>query len=143
MTTFSFIDLFAGIGGMRIAFSTSGGECVFSSDYDKYAQKTYAAYFNDSSDFRDILKVNPPGDITQLPPDLIPDHDILAGGFPCQPFSLAGVSQRWSAGKPDGFEDPTRLSQYVIVCSHFLNRRATQMCWHYFSTDIIRKLNKK
>ena len=76
-----FIDLFAGIGGMRIPFDEAGLQCVFTSEIDKYARKTYEAYFGDL----------PSGDITQIDPKEIPDFDILLAGFPCQPFSLAGL----------------------------------------------------
>ncbi|MEI8129531.1 MAG: DNA cytosine methyltransferase [bacterium] len=84
---FTFIDLFAGIGGMRIAFQNLGGKCVFSSEIDDYAQKTYALNFGDI----------PEGDITKINEKDIPDHDILVGGFPCQAFSIAG--------KRGGFKD--------------------------------------
>ena len=84
---FTFIDLFAGIGGMRIAFEKVGGECVFSSEWDKFAQQTYAANFDET----------PHGDITQVELAEVPRHDILIGGFPCQPFSHAGLKR--------GFED--------------------------------------
>lgn len=85
--TFTFIDLFAGIGGMRIAFQNLGGECVFSSEIDEYAQKTYALNFGET----------PEGDITKINEKDVPDHDILVGGFPCQAFSIAG--------KRGGFKD--------------------------------------
>lgn len=78
---FSFIDLFAGIGGMRIGFERAGGTCVFSSEFDAKAQKTYEANYWET----------PFGDITRIPPELIPDHDVLLAGFPCQPFSHAGL----------------------------------------------------
>ena len=78
---FRFIDLFAGIGGIRIPFQELGGKCVFSSEWDKFSQKTYYANFNEL----------PAGDITQIPSSEIPDFDILLGGFPCQPFSQAGL----------------------------------------------------
>jgi len=81
---FTFIDLFAGIGGMRIAFEQCGGRCVFSSEWDKYCQKTYLSNFGEK----------PEGDITKVDEKDIPDHDILVAGFPCQPFSIAGVSKR-------------------------------------------------
>ena len=77
---FTFIDLFAGIGGIRLAFESAGGTCVFASEWDEPAQKTYAANFGHT----------PHGDITKIPSDEIPDHDILTGGFPCQPFSIIG-----------------------------------------------------
>lgn len=84
---FTFIDLFAGIGGIRIPFEELGGRCVFSSEWDNYAQNTYEANFNEK----------PYGDITKIPAGDIPDHDILLAGFPCQPFSIIG--------KGLGFED--------------------------------------
>ena len=77
---FTFIDLFAGIGGIRLAFDSAGGKCVFASEWDQAAQKTYAANFNH----------HPKGDIIQIPSSEIPDHDILTAGFPCQPFSIIG-----------------------------------------------------
>jgi len=77
---FKFIDLFAGIGGIRLGLERAGGKCVFSSEWDKEAQKTYEAYFGET----------PQGDITKIPNSEIPDHDILAGGFPCQAFSIIG-----------------------------------------------------
>lgn len=77
---FKFIDLFAGIGGMRIAFENAGGECIFSSEWDKSAQDTYEANFGD----------RPNGDITKINPKSIPAHDILLAGFPCQAFSICG-----------------------------------------------------
>ena len=73
---FKFVDLFAGIGGFRIALEKQGGNCVFSCEWDKYSQKTYKAWFGDT----------PHGDIRKIKPTDIPDHDILAAGFPCQPF---------------------------------------------------------
>jgi DNA (cytosine-5)-methyltransferase 1 len=80
---FTFIDLFAGIGGMRIPFDRLGGECVFSSEWDKYAQQTYYQNFGET----------PEGDITQIDESDVPDHDILLAGFPCQPFSIIGDKQ--------------------------------------------------
>lgn len=112
---FSFIDLFAGIGGFRIAFEKAGGKCVFSSENDRFAQNTYEAFYKERPDFSDILSVDPPGDITKLPVDMVPDHDILTGGFPCQPFSLAGVSKKNSMGKPHGFADPTKGTLFFNI----------------------------
>lgn len=97
-THFRFIDLFAGIGGFRIAFQNAGGQCVFSSEWDKYAQKTYEANFGDM----------PEGDIRKVNKQEIPFHDVLCAGFPCQPFSLAGVSKKNSLGRKHGFEDETQ-----------------------------------
>jgi len=96
--TFSFIDLFAGIGGFRIALEKLGGECRFSCEWDKYSRQTYEAWFGEA----------PFGDIQTLNPLDIPDHDLLAAGFPCQPFSLAGVSKKNSLGREHGFRDKTQ-----------------------------------
>jgi DNA (cytosine-5)-methyltransferase 1 len=114
-TDFTFIDLFAGIGGFRFAFESVGGKCVFSSEYDKYSQMTYKAFFGEKPDFSNIMKVDPPGDITQLDPNLIPDHDILTGGFPCQPFSLAGVSKKNSLNRQHGFNDKTQGTLFFNI----------------------------
>lgn len=83
---FRFIDLFAGIGGIRIPFQELGGECVFTSEWDKFAQKTYRINFGEE----------PYGDITKVDPNSIPDFDILLAGFPCQPFSQAGLKKGFS-----------------------------------------------
>ncbi len=90
-----FIDLFCGIGGFRLAFERAGARCVFSSDWDKYSRQTYAANFGET----------PHGDIHSVAVADIPKFDILGGGFPCQPFSLAGVSKKNSLGRKHGFED--------------------------------------
>jgi len=92
---FKFIDLFAGIGGFRMAFQKAGGKCVFSSDWDKYSRETYEANYGEK----------PAGDIRQVKLSDIPRHDILCAGFPCQPFSIAGVSKKISLGRKHGFED--------------------------------------
>jgi len=92
-SSFRFIDLFAGIGGVRLGFQNVGGTCVFSSEYDKAAQKTYEINHGEF----------PFGDITKIDERAIPDHDILLAGFPCQPFSNAGVSARNAVGKKHGF----------------------------------------
>ncbi|MFZ0631987.1 MAG: DNA (cytosine-5-)-methyltransferase, partial [Acidobacteriaceae bacterium] len=86
---FTFIDLFAGIGGMRLAFESTGGRCVFTSEWNPFAQKTYVANFAPASNGH----AHPiAGDIREVREDEIPDHDLLLAGFPCQPFSIAGVS---------------------------------------------------
>ena len=103
---YTFIDLFAGIGGMRIAFEQQKGVCVFSSEWDEYAKKTYFANFG----------VLPQGDITQIASDDVPNHDILVAGFPCQPFSIAGVSKKNSLGKATGFQDKTQGTLFFDVC---------------------------
>lgn len=92
---FRFIDLFCGIGGFRIAFEKTEAQCVFSSDYDKFSQLTYEANFGEK----------PHGDIHTVAVADIPKHDILCAGFPCQPFSIAGVSKKLSLGRKHGFED--------------------------------------
>lgn len=95
-TNFTFIDLFAGIGGIRQGFEHIGGKCVFTSEWDKYARKTYAANYGEPEE-------SIAGDIWAVPMDAIPDHDVLVGGFPCQPFSLAGVSKKNAMGRAHGF----------------------------------------
>lgn len=103
---FTFIDLFAGIGGMRLAFEEAGGECVYSNEWNKFSQQTYMANFGDMPD----------GDITQVNADDILDHDILVAGFPCQPFSIAGVSKKNSLGRATGFADKTQGTLFFDVC---------------------------
>jgi DNA (cytosine-5)-methyltransferase 1 len=100
-----FIDLFAGIGGIRLAFQGSGAECVFSSEWDKYAQITYEANFGEK----------PEGDIRKIEATSIPDFDILCAGFPCQPFSIAGVSKKLSLNKPHGFKDMTQGTLFYEI----------------------------
>lgn len=92
---FTFVDLFAGIGGLRMAFESIGGQCTFTSEWDSYAQRTYLANFGDSHQLD--------GDITEVNPEDIPDHDVLLAGFPCQPFSIAGVSKKNALGRSHGF----------------------------------------
>ena len=104
---FKFIDLFAGIGGIRLGFESIGAKCVFSSEWNKYSQKTYMANFLDSIPIE--------GDITKVSSDVIPDHDILLAGFPCQPFSVAGVSKKNSLGRATGFEDKTQGTLFFEV----------------------------
>ncbi|MBI3568197.1 MAG: DNA (cytosine-5-)-methyltransferase [Gemmatimonadetes bacterium] len=104
--SFSFIDLFAGIGGFRRGFEAAGGRCVFTSEWDKYAQKTYTANFGDEGVF---------GDITKVKESEIPDHDILLAGFPCQPFSIAGVSKKNSLGRKHGFECETQGTLFFDI----------------------------
>ena len=103
--TFKFIDLFAGIGGIRLAFQNLGGKCVFTSEWDTYSKKTYEANFGEV----------PFGDITKILEHEIPDHDILLGGFPCQPFSIAGVSKKNALGRAHGFLDETQGTLFFDV----------------------------
>lgn len=107
---FKFIDLFAGIGGFRSAMTALGGECVFTSEWDKYAVKTYRAWYGDE----DIHT----GDIRKVDPKtVIPDHDVLCAGFPCQPFSLAGVSKKNSLGRLHGFDDVAQGNLFFSIMS--------------------------
>jgi DNA (cytosine-5)-methyltransferase 1 len=101
-----FIDLFAGIGGMRLGFESIGAECVFTSEWDSYARKTYETNFPGG----EIA-----GDITKVDESSVPDHDVLVAGFPCQPFSLAGVSKKNSLGRAHGFEDVTQGTLFFDV----------------------------
>ncbi len=93
--SFKFIDLFAGIGGLRRGFESIGGECVFTSEWDKHAELTYKANFKCEHPMA--------GDIVTVAAATIPAHDVLLAGFPCQPFSLAGVSKKNALGRPHGF----------------------------------------
>jgi DNA (cytosine-5)-methyltransferase 1 len=112
---FKFIDLFAGIGGIRLPFEEMGGECVYTSEWDSYAQKTYMANF---------LGTHPlNGDITKINESEIPDHDVLLGGFPCQPFSIAGVSKKNALGRAHGFEDATQGTLFFDVARIIAHKR--------------------
>lgn len=102
MSHFRFIDLFAGIGGLRVGFDNIGGHCVFTSERDKYARRTYQANFRDNHELGE--EIEPYSE----DPNLIPDFDVLLAGFPCQPFSIAGVSKKNALGRPHGFLDDTQ-----------------------------------
>lgn len=104
---FTFIDLFAGIGGMRLGFESVGGKCVFTSEWNKFARQTYQANF--------VIDHEIAGDITQIPAHAIPKHDVLLAGFPCQPFSIAGVSKKNALGMPHGFQDKTQGTLFFDV----------------------------
>lgn len=106
---FTFIDLFAGIGGVRAAFEQQGGRCVFTSEWNVFAQKTYLANFPHQPGHQLV------GDITQLDADDVPEHDMLLAGFPCQPFSIAGVSKKNALGRPHGFECTTQGTLFYDV----------------------------
>ncbi len=108
MTSLRFIDLFAGIGGIRMAFEQTGMECVFSSEKDPFARKTYAAFFGAPPENADI------NELTGIEEE-IPSHDVLTAGFPCQPFSNAGVSKKLSLGRPHGFDDPTQGTLFFNI----------------------------
>lgn len=98
---FRFIDLFAGIGGLRLGFEAIGGRCVFTSEWDRWSNETYRKNFPDGEDHMMVGDIHPYG----ANPGLIPEHDVLLAGFPCQPFSLAGVSKKNSLGRAHGFDD--------------------------------------
>ncbi len=102
---FTFCDLFAGIGGLRVGFQRAGGTCVFTSEWNKYAQKTYHRWFGEE----------PKGDITKIRPKDIPEHDVLVAGFPCQPFSIAGVSKKNSLGYAHGFKCLTQGTLFFDI----------------------------
>lgn len=99
--TFRFIDLFAGIGGLRIPFEEIGGQCVFTSEWDRFCEITYKANFPEPEDSHHTFA----GDIRPYAekPESVPRHDVLLAGFPCQPFSIAGVSKKNALGRPHGF----------------------------------------
>jgi DNA (cytosine-5)-methyltransferase 1 len=100
-TWFRFIDLFAGIGGLRLGFEEIGGRCVFTSEWDKWSQKTYAHNFPHEEGHELAGDIRPFGEA----PGKVPEFDVLLAGFPCQPFSLAGVSKKNSLGRKHGFDD--------------------------------------
>lgn len=108
---FRFIDLFAGIGGLRLGFEAIGGRCVFTSEWDRWSQKTYAANFLDGDDHVMAGDIRPFGDN----PAAIPEHDVLLAGFPCQPFSLAGVSKKNSLGRAHGFDDAKQGNLFFYI----------------------------
>ncbi len=110
---FTFVDLFAGIGGARLGIEAAGGDCVFTSEWDRFAQVTYASNFGEF----------PSGDIRKIPSSAIPDHDLLSAGFPCQPFSLAGVSKKNALNKPHGFEDETQGTLFFEIARVLRDKR--------------------
>ena len=112
---FTFIDLFAGIGGIRLGFERAGGRCVFTSEWDEYSRKTYRANFPDNCGIA--------GDITKIEAASIPDHDVLLAGFPCQPFSIAGVSKKNALGRPHGFACETQGTLFFDVARILAEKR--------------------
>jgi DNA (cytosine-5)-methyltransferase 1 len=112
---FSFIDLFAGIGGLRRGFEAIGGKCVFTSEWDKYSQQTYRANFKCDHDIA--------GDIREIAASEIPVHDVLLAGFPCQPFSIAGVSKKNALNRPHGFADETQGTLFYDVARIIAHHR--------------------
>jgi DNA (cytosine-5)-methyltransferase 1 len=116
---FNFIDLFAGIGGLRLGFESIGGHCVFTSEWDKKAQETYVRNFRDNHPIG--------GDVRQYSerPDLVPEHDVLLAGFPCQPFSIAGVSKKNALGRPHGFLCDTQGTLFFDTAQIIAHHRPT------------------
>ncbi len=104
---FTFIDLFAGIGGMRLGFEAVGGKCIFTSEWNKFSRRTYQANF--ACD-HDIV-----GDITKVAAEDIPPHNVLLAGFPCQPFSIAGVTKNNALGRHHGFAHPTQGTLFFDI----------------------------
>ncbi|MFN3069807.1 DNA (cytosine-5-)-methyltransferase [Serratia sp. J2] len=113
--SFRFIDLFAGIGGVRLGFEAQGGECVFTSEWNDFSKKTYIENYGDHHPFI--------GDIVPYPAEDVPDHDVLLAGFPCQPFSIAGVSKKNSLGRPHGFECTTQGTLFFDVARIIATKR--------------------
>jgi|GEM_PF-5849397 len=122
MPLFRFIDLFAGIGGIRKGFESAGGQCVFTIEWNDWCKKTYLANFGEGHPFI--------GDIVQFPEEKVPEHDVLLAGFPCQPFSLAGVSKKNALGRPHGFECTTQGTLFFFPfhpCHQYSIRPV--LCW--------------
>lgn len=130
---FEFIDLFAGIGGLRLAFEGIGGKCVFTSEWDEYAQRTYMANHYDDHTLNGDIKAITEGKLiteeTGIPADElgedeiaqyidthIPDHHVLLAGFPCQPFSIAGVSKKNALGRAHGFDCKIQGTLFFDIC---------------------------
>ena len=109
----SFIDLFAGIGGIRVGFERAGFNCVYSSEIDRFSRETYKAFFKEYPDNDDITVLTK-GNNKSIE-STIPAHSILTAGFPCQPFSLAGVSKKNSMQKPHGFQDITSGTMFFHI----------------------------
>lgn len=116
---FRFIDLFAGIGGTRLGFEQAGGTCVFTSEWNKWARQTYETNFPVDEGSEHVFA----GDITAVAADEVPDHDVLLAGFPCQPFSIAGVSKKNALGRPHGFQDPTQGTLFFDVARIIAEKR--------------------
>ena len=116
---FRFIDLFAGIGGLRLGFEAIGGRCVFTSEWDRWSNQTYKANFADGDDHVMAGDIRPYG----TDPSLIPQHDVLLAGFPCQPFSLAGVSKKNSLGRAHGFADEKQGNLFFEIESIIRHHR--------------------
>ena len=106
-SSFRFVDLFAGIGGTRLGVEAVGGRCVFTSEWDKFAKVTYRTNFGMDNPIA--------GDVTKIPSDHIPSHELLVAGFPCQPFSIAGISKKNALGRPHGFADEAQGTLFFEI----------------------------
>ncbi|NML32969.1 DNA (cytosine-5-)-methyltransferase [Paraburkholderia antibiotica] len=115
--SFRFIDLFAGIGGIRMGFEAHGGECVLTSEWNEFSTRTYCDNYP-GGDGHALI-----GDIVTFPADEVPNHDVLLGGFPCQPFSIAGVSKKNALGRPHGFECTTQGTLFFDVARIIAEKR--------------------
>lgn len=118
---FTFIDLFAGIGGIRRPFEDLGGQCLFTSEWDRFSRETYAANFADGPEHISVGDIRPYAN----DPDQIPHHDVLLAGFPCQPFSIAGVSKKNSLGRPHGFLCDTQGTLFHDLAKIIAHHRPT------------------
>ena len=114
-STFRMIDLFAGVGGTRLGLESIGGQCVWTSEWDRFSKQTYSTNFQDKHTLC--------GDIREVKEKEIPDFDLLVGGFPCQPFSIAGVSKKNSLGKPHGFQCKTQGTLFFDVARIIAHHR--------------------
>ena len=135
---FTFVDLFAGIGGLRQAMQSIGGRCVFTSEWDKYAKLTYEENYKDNRPVE--------GDIQKILADQVPPHNVLCAGFPCQPFSLAGVSKKNALGRAHGFLDETQGTLFFDVVrvlkyrrpDAFMLENVKNLCSHDGVTSYVR-----
>lgn len=143
---FRFIDLFAGIGGIRSGFEAIGGQCVFTSEWNKHAVRTYKAnWYCDpqqhrfNEDIRDIT-LSQRSDVSDEEAarhirESIPQHDVLLAGFPCQPFSLAGVSKKNAMGRAHGFACETQGTLFFDVVRIIAARQPAILCWRMSKTS--------
>ena len=126
--SFTFIDLFAGIGGTRMALESVGGQCLFTSEWDKYARQTYEANFDVNHKIY--------GDVREIDEKLIPKHDVLVAGFPCQPFSIAGVSKKKSLGRAHGFSDLQQGNLFFSICDVVAEKNPKIIFLFFFKNNI-------
>ncbi|HKT97692.1 MAG TPA: DNA (cytosine-5-)-methyltransferase, partial [Paraburkholderia sp.] len=116
---FRFVDLFAGIGGIRMGFEAHGGACVMTSEWNPFSKKTYLENYAQKDGEGHAFV----GDIVEFPAAEVPDHDVLLAGFPCQPFSIAGVSKKNALGRPHGFECTTQGTLFFDVARIIAGKR--------------------